>query len=62
MATLKHQTLFYDSDCPLCQFYSSGFVKMKILDGQGRRAYSEISEKEQNLIDMKRAANEIALM
>ncbi len=32
MKTLENQTLLYDEDCPLCQAYTSAFVKTGILD------------------------------
>lgn len=61
MKTLQHQVLLYDKDCPLCSVYTSGFIKTKMLDQNGRKAYCDLSNEEQNYIDIKRAANEIAL-
>lgn len=62
MKTLQNQTLLYDEDCPLCQVYTSGFIKAKMLDKNGRKSYCELSIAEQNFVDINRASNEIALI
>ena len=62
MKTLEHQTLLYDQDCPLCQAYTSGFIKTGMLDKNGKKPFAEISEEESHYIDIERAANEIALI
>lgn len=62
MKTLQNQTLLYDEDCPLCQVYTTGFIKAKMLDENGRKSYCELSETEQAFVDVKRASNEIALI
>ena len=62
MKTLKNHTLLYDEDCPLCQVYTSGFIKTGMLDQDGRQAFSQISIEEQNFINLSRASNEIALV
>lgn len=62
MKTLQNQTLLYDEDCPLCQVYTSGFIKAKMLDENGRKSYCELNATEQSLVDVNRVANEIALI
>ncbi|KIO54096.1 thiol-disulfide oxidoreductase DCC family protein [Flavobacterium hibernum] len=62
MKTLENQTLLYDEDCPLCSLYTTGFVKNGMLDENGRKSYCQLSEEEQNFVDLKRAPNEIALV
>ena len=62
MKTLQNQTLLYDEDCPLCQVYTTGFIKAKMLDENGRKSYSKLSESEQTFVDVNRASNEIALI
>jgi hypothetical protein len=62
MKTLENHTLLYDEDCPLCQVYTSGFIKTGMLDQNGRQAYSKISNEDQSFIDISRASNEIALV
>lgn len=60
MKTLANQTLIYDEDCPLCRAYSGAFVKVGMLEENGKMPYSELSACD--FIDYKRAANEIALV
>ena len=62
MKTLKNQTLLYDKDCPLCNAYTSGFIKANLLDHNGRKAYCELNSEDYNFVDLKRATNEIALI
>jgi hypothetical protein len=62
MKTLEHQTLLFDEDCPLCQVYTTGFIKAGMLDENGKKPFSNLTEEEQNFIDVKRASNEIALV
>lgn len=62
MKTLENQTLLYDEDCPLCNLYTTGFVKSGMLDENGRKSYCQLSAEEQNFVDLKRAPNEIALV
>jgi len=62
MKTLENQTLLYDEDCPLCSLYTKGFISAGMLDENGKKPYCQLSEDEQNFIDVKRASNEIALV
>ncbi|MCE3076261.1 DCC1-like thiol-disulfide oxidoreductase family protein [Chryseobacterium gwangjuense] len=62
MKTLKNHTLIYDNECPMCNIYSKGFIKVGMLDESGREAFTELSVKNKNLIDFNRAKNEIALV
>ena len=62
MKKLENQTLLYDEDCPLCRVYTSGFIKAGMMDENGKKPYCQISDEEQNFIDVKRASNEIALV
>ncbi len=62
MKTLANQTLLYDEDCPLCNAYTSGFIISGMLDENGRKPYSELSDEERNFVDTHRACNEIALI
>ena len=62
MKTLHNQTILYDEDCPLCQVYTSAFVKTGMLDENGRKPYHQICEKETAFINTERATNEIALV
>ncbi len=60
MKTLKNHTLIYDSECPMCNLYSKGFIAAGMLDG--REAFTELSVEAKNRIDFNRAKNEIALV
>lgn len=62
MKKLENQTLLYDEDCPICNIYTSKLIKAGMVDENGRKPYSEINEKEEIYIDLKRATNEIALV
>jgi hypothetical protein len=62
MKTLKNQTLLYDEECPLCRVYTKGFITTGMLDENGKKPYCQLTEEEQNFIDVQRASNEIALV
>lgn len=62
MKTLKHQTLIYDKDCPLCGAYTAGFVKTGMLDENGRLPYTDLNTESCTFVDADRARNEIALI
>ena len=62
ITTLSNHTILYDKDCPLCNLYTSAFIHSKMLDKEGRKSYSDITNSERSYIDVKRAANEIALV
>ncbi|WP_294286465.1 DCC1-like thiol-disulfide oxidoreductase family protein [uncultured Chryseobacterium sp.] len=62
MKTLKNHTLIYDSECPVCNLYSKGFIAAGMLDRQRREAFTELSVETKNRIDVNRAKNEIALV
>lgn len=53
MKTLENQTLLYDKDCPLCQAYTTGFIKAGMLDKNGKKPFSNLTNEEQNFIDNK---------
>ncbi|NJM79298.1 MAG: DUF393 domain-containing protein [Flavobacterium sp.] len=62
MKTLNNHTLLYDEVCPMCNLYTAGFIKVNMLDENGRKPFSTLSEEEQNYIDLDKAKNEIALV
>ena len=62
MKTLKNHTLLYDEECPMCNLYTSEFIKTKMLDSDGRKSFTTITSSEQIFIDVERAKNEIALV
>jgi predicted DCC family thiol-disulfide oxidoreductase YuxK len=62
MNTLKNYSLLFDRDCPLCHWYTSTFIKYKMLDENGRIAFQEIDEMDYPSIDFYKATNKIALL
>ncbi len=62
MKTLKNQTLLYDKECPMCNLYTAGFIKARMMDENGRKPFEKITKDEQKYIDINRASNEIALV
>ena len=62
MKTLKNHLILFDADCPLCTLYTRGFVKLGILDKDGRLSYQEFEDAACPLFDRQRAVNEIALV
>ena len=62
MKTLKNHTILYDEVCPMCNVYTSAFVKTGMLDKEGREPYQNMPSAWTNNIDCNRAVNEIALI
>ncbi|WP_028982520.1 hypothetical protein [Sporocytophaga myxococcoides] len=62
MKTLKSHVIIYDAECPMCNLYTSAFIKSGMLDLEGRTAYNKIGEDIICRIDKDRARNEIALV
>ena len=62
MKTLANHVILYDANCPMCNIYTSAFVKTKMLDVNGRNPYQEIPANLCPYVDMNRAVNEIALV
>lgn len=60
MKKLSNHTLIYDSECPLCDLYTRGFIKSGMLDENGRVMYG--CAKVPASFDNERARNEIALV
>jgi len=62
MKTLHNHTIIYDDECPMCNLYTRGFIKTKMLDANGRAAFSKIPEQLRSQLNYQRACNEIALV
>jgi predicted DCC family thiol-disulfide oxidoreductase YuxK len=62
MKTLKHHTLLYDTDCPVCAAYTKGFIQSGMLDDQGRTPFETGMKLYGNILDSDRSRNEIALV
>ncbi len=61
MKTLENHTLIYDAECPLCNAYTQGFIKYKMLDINGRTAFQQFDFDNNTEIDKTKAANKIVL-
>ncbi len=62
MKTLEDYTIIYDSECPLCNAYTSAFIKTGMLDIHGRQQYTPQINQQWLNVDPVRARNEIALV
>ena len=60
MEKLTNHTLIYDSDCPMCDLYTKGFISAGMLDQNGRIEYG--CARVPVTFDNVRARNEIALV
>ena len=60
METLRNHTLIYDSECPMCDLYTKGFIKTGMLDANGRVEYG--CARVPTSFSNERARNEIALV
>lgn len=57
------KTIIYDPECPLCEAYTSAFVKLGLIRGEERISFGELQNQEFiSRIDMKRKGNEIPLV
>ena len=62
MKTLTNHTLIYDAECPLCNAYTSQFIKQVMLDKNGRTAFANFDFEGNPKIDKNLACNKIALV
>jgi len=62
MKTLTNHTLIYDAECPLCNAYTSQFIKHGMLDKNGRTAFTNFDFENKTEIDKNLACNKIALI
>jgi predicted DCC family thiol-disulfide oxidoreductase YuxK len=60
MKTLHNHIILYDAECPMCNLYTSAFVRNGLLDN--REAYQQYSGATCPNLDWQRAVNEIALV
>ncbi|MCP9770382.1 hypothetical protein EGI22_20945 [Lacihabitans sp. LS3-19] len=62
MKTLMNQKLLIDSECPMCNFYGNAFEKYSFVEKNTCLPFQYSISNFQNIIDIKRAQNEIALV
>lgn len=62
MKTLKDHQIIYDDECPLCNAYTSAFVKNGMLAQNGRMPYKTYVDANEYNIDLQKSKNQIALI
>jgi predicted DCC family thiol-disulfide oxidoreductase YuxK len=62
MNTLHNHVIIYDKDCPLCNLYTSAFIKTGMLDSTGRQNFCDFNPSSYPNMDVARSRDEIALV
>jgi predicted DCC family thiol-disulfide oxidoreductase YuxK len=62
MNTLHNHVIIYDNDCPLCNLYTSAFIKTGMLDSAGRQNFCDFNSSTYPNMDVARSRDEIALV
>ncbi len=60
--TTNSKIMVYDDNCPLCNAYTSAFVKMGLLNVEGRQAFSQVDAAIMCQFDKQKSRNEIPLL
>ena len=63
MKTLNDHVILYDNECPMCDLYTRAFVKSKMLNTNGRIAFTQAGDLiSTHQVDRAKACDEIALV
>ena len=62
MKTLDNKALIYDSNCPLCCWYTDKFVQIGVLEENGRISFNELNPNQTKNLDARRSRHEIPLL
>ena len=62
MKTLDNKALIYDSNCPLCCWYTDKFIQIGALEKNGRISFNELNENYLQQLDAHRSRHEIPLL
>ncbi len=62
MKTLDDKALIYDSNCPLCCWYTDKFIQVGALEENGRISFNDLDEKSIQQLDVHRSRHEIPLL
>ena len=62
MKTLDNKALIYDSNCPLCCWYTDKFIQIGALEENGRISFNDLDDKQINQLDAHRSRHEIPLL
>jgi predicted DCC family thiol-disulfide oxidoreductase YuxK len=60
--TINNKVMVYDDNCPLCNAYTNAFVKIGLLEANGRKAFSEATDSIMCKLDAHKSKNEIPLL
>lgn len=60
--TTNNKVIVYDDNCPLCNAYTSAFVKIGLLEANGRKAFSQATDSIMCKLDTHKSKNEIPLL
>ncbi len=60
--TANNKVMVYDDNCPLCNAYTSAFVKIGLLEANGRKAFSQATDSIMCKLDTHKSKNEIPLL
>ncbi len=58
----NNHVIIYDDTCPMCGWYTQGFVKTGLLPKSGRQAFSKADPALLAVVDQQRCRNEIPLV
>ena len=62
MASLSDKIIIYDDNCPMCAAYTQAFVKLDLLENDGRLGFQAAPETYLQQLDTDRARHEIPLL
>ena len=62
MKTLENKALIYDSNCPLCCWYTEKFIQVGALNNSGRISFNELNQHQITSLDARRSRHEIPLL
>ena len=62
MHTLENKALIYDSNCPLCCWYTEKFIQVGALENSGRISFNELNQHQITSLDAHRSRHEIPLI
>ncbi len=62
MKTFKTKTLIYDSQCPMCSWYTGEMVEKGLIEKEGRISFEELPPEKRSMLDMNRARHEIPMI
>ncbi|MFN8287314.1 MAG: DCC1-like thiol-disulfide oxidoreductase family protein [Chitinophagales bacterium] len=62
MKTLHNKVIIYDDSCPLCQVYTKAFIKVQVLNTNGRISFQQADAALLSKLNLNRARHEIPLV